>query len=203
MDAIDRFVYARRALLAWMRIKRTALRIVELQFPKTHPFRKSVQNLNLDVFRYCADVSICKFADIYGDDLFNVTVDGCHLCAPTKFFYGESLYRDDDIPELQVSEKINRDKCVDLRSISLFYSLAPRAETFMKAVAAISDGRQDSAMHRQLNSSKAKFKRDFAKMIEKLRCVSVDHSQHAVVLMCLRRTGLPGELGKVVLSFLT
>ena len=86
MDAIDAFVYARRALLTWMRIKRIALRIVELQFPKTHPFRKSVQNLNLDVFRYCADVSICKFADIYGDDIFNVTVDGCHLCAPTHFF---------------------------------------------------------------------------------------------------------------------
>ena len=84
------FVDARRKLLQLNRAKKTALRIADLHFPKTHPFRKSVQNFcggNCE-FRYQAEIAACRTADKYGDQLFRVVIDGIHMSGgPTDFLW--------------------------------------------------------------------------------------------------------------------
>jgi len=85
---IDLFVDARRKLLEWRRAKKIALQIADLQFPKTHPFRKSVQNFcggNCE-FRYQAEIAACRTADKFGDQPFRVVIDGVYMHAgPTDF----------------------------------------------------------------------------------------------------------------------
>ena len=88
---IDLFVDARRKLLAWRHAQRIALQIADLQFPKTHPFRKSVQNCcggNCE-FRYQAELAACQTADKCRDQLFRVVIDGVYMRASPPISYME------------------------------------------------------------------------------------------------------------------
>ncbi len=63
--------------------------------------------------------------------------------------------------------------------------------------------RADSKANRQLNQCEQHFLRAYGKVMDKLRAaaaVQVDHRQTYFVLMCLNRAGLPGELGRSVVS---
>ena len=206
---IERFVDARRTLLQWRRAKRIALQIADMQFPKTHPFRKSVQNLcrgNCE-FRYQAEIAACRHADLCGDDLFKIVVDGIYMrTGPTDFFYGDTLHQveaKDGVPEIKIPARACRDKTLNIRDVSLFYSLASHAQAFMHAVKALPTGaRINSAAHRALDQNERRFLRASATMTERLKVVKIDHSQTIPVLVCLNRVGLTGDLGRVIIGFL-
>ena len=206
---IDLFVDARRKLLEWRRAKRIALQIADLQFPKTHLFRKSVQNFcgGSCEFRYQAEIAACRTADKFGDDLFRIMIDGVYMrTGPTSFFYGDTLHQvesNDDIPSLKVSSKAYRDKTLNIRDISHFYSLTSYAQAFMDAAKLLPTGaRINSAAHRALEQNEKRRKRACDSMIGKLQGIVVDHSQTIPVLLCLSRVGLSGDIGRAIVSYI-
>jgi hypothetical protein len=207
--AVDQFVNARRKLLQWRRAKRIALQIADLQYPKSHPFRKSVQNLcggNCE-FRYQAEISACRTADRLGDDLFRVVIDGIYMrTGPTDFFYGDTLHQvesRDDVPEIKVSARACRDKMLNIREISHCYSLASHARAFMDAVKLLPTGaRIDSAAGRQLAQCEKKLWKDYERVVSQLSKLRVDHSHTYGALLCCSRVGLHGEIGRAIISFI-
>ena len=95
MVDVERFVVARRDLLALWAAKQRLLLAAQSRFPKSHPLFKSILRLcHNDAtcqIRHLCDVAICKCADRYGDDVFrNRLVDGVHIPAVAHFFYGIS-----------------------------------------------------------------------------------------------------------------
>jgi len=206
---IELFVDARRKLLQWRRAKRIALQIADLQFPNTHPFRKSVQNLcggNCE-FRFQADIAACRHADQCGDDLFRIVVDGVYLRAgPVALFYGDSIHQvesKDGVPEVKMAERACRDKTLNIREIAHFHSLESRARAFMDSVKALPTGaRIDSAAHRRLVHDERRLLRAYATMTERLKSVKVDHTLTIPVLACLSRMGASGDIGRRIIGFL-
>ena len=206
---VDQFVNARQKLLQWRRAKRIALQIADLQFPKTHPFRKSVQNLcrGSCEFRYQAEIAACRTADRFGDDVFRVMIDGVYMRAgPTDFFYGDTLHQvesKDNVPELKVSVRACRDKSLTIRDISHFHSLASCAQAFMDAVKILPTGaRIDSAASRKLTQCERKLWKDYARVVSQLNKVRTDRSQTYGALLCISRVGLHGEIGRAIISFI-
>ena len=206
---VDQFVNARQKLLQWRRAKRIALQIADLQFPKTHPFRKSVQNLcrGSCEFRYQAEIAACRTADRFGDDVFRVMIDGVYMRAgPTDFFYGDTLHQvesNDDVPSLKVSSRACRDKTLNIRDISHFYSLTSYAQAFIDVVKLLPTGaRINSAAHRALEQNEKRRRRAYDAMIGKLQGVVVDHSQTIQALLCLSRVGLSGDIGRAIVSYI-
>ena len=207
---IGLFVDARRKLLEWRRAKRVALQIVDLQFPKTHPFRKSVQNFcggNCEL-RYQAELTACRTADNFGDALFRVVIDGVYMRAgPTDFFYGDTVHKvesRDGIPALKVSSRAWREKTLTIRMISHFYSLASHAQAFMNAVKLLPTGaRINSAAQKALEQNERRRWRAYDTMVGKLKGVVVDHTQTIQLLLCLNRVGLHfGDVGRVIVSYI-
>ena len=204
---IGLFVDARRKLLEWRRGKRIALQIVDLHFPKSHPFRKSVQNLcggNCE-FRYQAEIAACRTADKFGDDLFRIKIDGVYMrTGPTDLFYGDTLQKaecNDGVPCLKVSGKACRDKTLNIREISHFYSLISHAQGFMDAVKLLPTGaRINSAAHRALQQNEKRRKKACDAMVGKLQGVVIDHSQTIPILLCLYRVGLSGDIARAILG---
>ena len=205
---IGLFVDARHKLLEWRRATRIALQIVDLHFPKSHPFRKSVQNLcggNCE-FRYQAEIAACRTADKFGDDLFRITIDGVYMrTGPTDLFYGDTLQKaecNDGVPCLKVSGKACQDKTLNIREISHLYSLISYVQSFMDAVKLLPTGaRINSAAHRALEENEKRRKKACDAMVVKLRSVVIDHSQ-TIQVLCLSRVGVSGDIGKAIVDYL-
>ena len=205
---IQDFVAARRALLRWMCARKIALQIVDLEFPKWHAFRRSVEKLcgaNCE-FRYRADLAVCKYADRVGDDRLRLVVDGVYLkCGPLDYYYGDTLQQAvarRGIPNVQVSAGAHRNKTLNLRDIARFHSLAPCAQEFLEAVKPLLRTLQLSpAAARALTKREQALQQQYGAMVAKLARVPVDHRDTVKILLCLSRVGLTGDLGRAIIGF--
>ena len=89
---VEKYVAARRDLLALWGAKQRLFEAAQSRFHKSHPLFKAISKLcHNDAtcqIRYLCDIAICKCADSHGDDIFrNRMVDAP---AVTHWYYGVS-----------------------------------------------------------------------------------------------------------------
>ena len=205
--SIEQFIQARRALLQWRLAKQEALCITELHFPKTHPLRKCVANLCngecLGEFRFQADNATCRHADQYGDEAFQIHIDGVNLQSPVDLFYGHTLQYEPKIPEIKISPCVSIGKRLTVVETSKLRDLANHAELFMRAVKHLQSGcHPRSALRRRLIQCEARFKRLYQNVIHKLREVKIDHQITYAILICLMRQSVPAGVSMAILNFI-
>ena len=202
-DLIADFIAARQSLLRWRASTRKALLVVSINFPRSHPLRKSVENVcnTLGEYRYQADVAACRHADGVGDHVFNRSIDGVHLQGPTDWFYGASL-RVDEEPDVKISRHVPQAKCVNIVEISMIHLLWQHACEFVEAVNRLPTGaRINSAAGRRLAKCEKDMSRGYQRMLAQLGKTRVDHSVTYKVLICLYRRGLNTDLSRCVIGF--
>ena len=200
---IARFIAARLSLLRWRASERRARFIVSIHFPRSHPLRKSVENVcnTLGEYRYQSDVAACRHADSVGDHVFNRNVDGVFLQGPTDWFYGASLRVDED-PNVKVSKHVPQSKSLDIVEISMMHLLLQHARGCVEAVNRLPTGaRINSAAGRRLAKCEKEMSRGYQRVLAQLGKARVDHSETYKVLICLSRWGLNTDLSRCVIGF--
>jgi hypothetical protein len=130
---VERYVVARRDLIALWCAKRRLLNAAKARFPKSHPVFKALQRVcHKDptcAIRFLADKSACKCADRYGDELFRREVDGVAIPVVTQWFYGLSL--PDEV------RRIDRTKAFNLADAYLLDEVCKRARSFVQSVSTL------------------------------------------------------------------
>ena len=167
---IPDFIAARKSLLRWRASTRKALLVVGVHFPRSHPLRKSVENVcnTLGEYRYQADVAACRHADGVGDHVFNASVDGGLLRGPTDWFYGDSL-RVVEETDVKVSKHVPQSKSLDIVEISMMHLLLHHARGFVEAVHRLPTGaRINSAAGRRLAKCEKEMSRGYQRMLAQL-----------------------------------
>ena len=198
------FIAARKSLLRWRASTRKALLVVGVHFPRSHPLRKSVENVcnTLGEYRYQADVAACRHADGVGDHVFNTSVDGVLLHGPTDWFYGDSL-RVVEEPDVKVSKHVPQSKSLDIVEISVLHFLLKHGRDFVEAVNRLPTGaRINSAAGRRLAKCEKEISRGYQRMLAQLGKTRVDHSETYKVIICLNRWGLNTDLSRCVIGFI-
>ena len=188
---IANFIAARQSLLRWRSSTRKARFVVSIHFPRSHPLRKSVENVcnTLGEYRYQADVAACRHADGVGDHVFNTSVDGVLLHGPTDWFYGDSL-RVVEEPDVKVSKHVPQSKSLDIIEMSVMHMLLQHGRDFVEGVNRLPTGaRINSAAGRRLAQSEKEMPRSYQRMLAHLQKTRVDHSEKYGVLLCLNRQG--------------
>ena len=137
MEGVDLglFVKARRDAINLWASKWQLLKAGQEKFFKSSKEFQAIDRLcRLDGpaerMRSLADGSACQFADLFGDDLFRVTVDGIHLNAVTKWFYGT-------FPGPSRDREFNRIKRFSVAELLLLDDVDSRAQVFMGSVGAL------------------------------------------------------------------
>jgi len=200
---IANFIAARQSLLRWRSSTRKARFVVSIHFPRSHPLRKSVENVckTLGEYRHQADVAACRHADRLGDHVFNTSVDGVLLQGPTDWFYGDSL-RVVEEPDVKVSKHVPQSKSLDIVEISMMHLLLQHAREFVEAVNRLPTGaRINSAAGRRLATCEKEISRGYQRLLAQLGKTRVDHSETYKVLICLSRLGLNTDLSRCVIGF--
>ena len=204
MASINKFANARRVLLAWRIAKRQALTLAEQYLPKTHVVRKRINTIcagnSLSTFQCRADDTACKFADKYGDCLFSVELNGVKLQAPTDWFYGDTLHAAERESPLKITHglRVNR---ISMSFLSHIHDLGVHARRFMAATRDLPGcDSWASEINRRLGTCERKFWRNYKHLIDVVHKLPVDQN---TMLLCLHRAGLPADLGRETLSFIT
>ena len=133
---IEKYVAARRDLLALWAAKQRLYGAAQSRFPESHPLFKTISKLCLNdatcQLRHLCDIAICKEADRYGDAVFrNRMVDGVSIPAVTHFFYGIShLFPREDVV-------LNRTKQLTDSDIELFADVYRLGRKFIESASSL------------------------------------------------------------------
>jgi hypothetical protein len=126
------YVDARRSVVT---LRKTKWRLMWVAQQRLFKSSKECQALGriccwdpTEEIRSLADDSACRFADIHGDHLFKVTVDGMQLPAVTSWFYGT-------LPGPEIEPELKRTKRFTLGEFMLLDEINHCAQMFMTNVA--------------------------------------------------------------------
>ena len=155
----DKYVAARRDLLALWGAKQRLFEAAQSRFPKSHPLFKAISKLcHNDAtcqIRYLCDIAICKCADSHGDDIFrNRMVDAP---AVTHWYYGISHL----VPRENVV--LNRTKQLTHSDIEWFEEVYQRGRSFIDCASALPFLRA-----KEFACEEKRFEKEFEKAREKL-----------------------------------
>ena len=139
---IEKYVAARRDLLALWAAKQRLYGAAQSRFPKSHPLFKAISKLcHNDAtcqIRHLCDIAICNDADRVGDEVFrNHEVDGVCIPAVTHWYYGivHLLPR-----ENVVTKRLNRthyDKQLTQSDIELFEDVRRLGRNFIDSASVL------------------------------------------------------------------
>ena len=205
---LEQLVTARRALVEWNRVRHSAIHAASARLPKTHPFSRAVWELcagrTWDEVRGHADLICSVVAELLGAEHFRRQVDGVMLPSPSDWFYGRSLCLADTMESGAVAprpHKRERTRAFSLAELSCFHALGYSMQRFMESVTALPPVATGQAKKR-LGQCAARFWRAHACAMRHLTSIPVDHRHTYCLLLCLRRAGVPHELGRGVISYL-
>ena len=128
---IEKYVAARRDLLALWAAKQRLYGAAQSSFPKSHPLFKTISKLCHEdatcQIRHLCDIAICRCADRTGDEVFRGrVVDGVRIPAVTHFFYGIShLFPQENVVQ-------NRTKQLTHSDIELFEDVHRLGRSFYR-----------------------------------------------------------------------
>lgn len=163
---VEKYVAARRDLLALWCAKQRLFEAAQSRFPKSHPVFKIVSRLcHNDAtcqIRHLCDIAICKEADRYGDAVFrNRMVDGVSIPAVTHFFYGIShLFPREDVA-------LNRTKQLTHSDIALFEDVYRLGRKFIESAASL-----PFLPAEEITKEEKRFEKAFEKAREKIETAS-------------------------------
>ena len=182
---IEKYVAARRDLLALWAAKQSLCGAAQSSFPKSHPLFKAISKLcHNDAtcqIRHLCDISICKCADRYGDDMFrDHVVDGEHIPAVTHFFYGIAhLYPQENVV-------LNRTKQLTHSDIELFEDVYRLGRKFIDSASVL-----PFLPVEEFTAEETRFDKSF----EKARaCVEESSPLHAAYLCDGVRPAIAGDI---------
>ena len=160
---LDKYVAARRDLLALWGAKQRLFEAAQSRFPRSHPLFKAISKLcHNDAtcqIRYLCDIAICKCADSHGDDIFrNRMVDAP---AVTHWYYGISHF----VPREDVV--LNRTKHLTHSDIALFEDVYRLGRKFIESAASL-----PFLPAEEITKEEKRFEKAFEKAREKIETAS-------------------------------
>ena len=184
----------------WECAKHRADFFAKIGFPDSHPLRHTIEQLSgdLEIHRRTADQTIAEIARKHGD--FCLYVGGHYFEGATDWFRsGREIYR--DCPDIVFSKGVRRCNKLYLAGVASIHDLETTGRAFIAAVENLSQT-MPSRAKRDLVRTAETFDKDCQRLERQLKRVRVCARDRVDVLLCLQRTGLPGALGRTVMSYL-
>ena len=184
----------------WERAKHRAYFFSAIGFPDSHPLRKIVDSIGMDLeeHRCAADAVVAEVRRKHGE--FRTHVNGHFFEHSSDWFKGgEQIYW--DCPGISFGKGVRRNNSLHLAGVASIHDLEVSGRRFIEAVDCLVEQARPEA-----KTGLVKTKREFDKDCRRLAChlkrVKVCARDRINVLLCLQRKGLPAALAPCVLRYL-
>ena len=152
----------------------------------------------MDDHRWAADLTIHDVRKRYGD--FRTCVNGHFFEDAFEWFQnGQDIYY--DCPSISFGRGIHRSHKLYLAGVASLHDVESSGRGFANAVNQLVEKVRPKSKPNLLRKAKL-FDKDCQRLDRQLKRIKICNWDRINVLLCLRRKGMPGPLGGLVLDFL-
>ena len=201
MDDLASLAHTHWEFAHWQRVRHRAKTFALISFPDSHPLRKAVEDICVDLDPVQYQANRCLHEVVKKRGPFHAAVNGWWFDDLEEQLFKSNPQWYHDCPEISMGRNIRRDHELPLFRLASLHCVETRGRAFLEAAGKLVEATIPEAKKRLHSVSKV-FEKDCRRVKRQLKRVRVCSKLKLEVLLCLHRWGIPGGNAWFVLEYL-